>query len=308
MTILQAENLSFAFGHVALLDKASFQLAAGDKVGLIGRNGAGKSSLLKILAGVQKPDDGQLILQNGLKTVYVPQESFFDGAATVFDIVSEGLGSLRDVLRRCHEIGRELANEQNDSLIKELNELQNQIEAQNGWRFDALVSQTIGELGLPENEKIANLSGGQKKRVALAQAWVQKPDILLLDEPTNDLDIDTQELLEELLRDYAGTVFLVSHDRMFLDNVITQSIVFEGEGRLKEYIGGYQDYADAKAREEKVQAASPPPPSPKGRLKKTFQVAHTKLCFKWFIKPCPCSNPPCRFPTSFSAILPTLTI
>ena len=97
MTILQAENLSFAFGHVALLDKASFQLAAGDKVGLIGRNGAGKSSLLKILAGVQKPDDGQLILQNGLKTVYVPQESFFDGAATVFDIVSEGLGSLRDV-------------------------------------------------------------------------------------------------------------------------------------------------------------------------------------------------------------------
>ena len=110
MTILQAENLSFAFGHVALLDKASFQLAAGDKVGLIGRNGAGKSSLLKILAGVQKPDDGQLILQNGLKTVYVPQESFFDGAATVFDIVSEGLGSLRGVLRRYHEIGRELAN------------------------------------------------------------------------------------------------------------------------------------------------------------------------------------------------------
>ncbi len=122
------------------------------------------------------------------------------------------------------------------------------------------------------------------------------------------MDIDTQELLEELLRDYAGTVFLISHDRMFLDNVITQSIVFEGEGRLKEYIGGYQDYADAKAREEKVQAASPPPPSPKGRLKKTFQVAHTKLCFKWFIKPCPCSNPPCRFPTSFSAILSTLTI
>ena len=417
MTILQAENLSFAFGHVALLDKASFQLAAGDKVGLIGRNGAGKSSLLKILAGVQKPDDGQLILQNGLKTVYVPQESFFDGAATVFDIVSEGLGSLRDVLRRYHEIGRELAHGQNDSLIKELNELQNQIEAQNGWQFDALVSQTIGELGLPENEKIANLSGGQKKRVALAQAWVQKPDILLLDEPTNhldidailwlenllknfagslivithdrrfldnvanriveldrgslrsypgsfakysekkaeelaveaehnrlfdkfhaqeeawirkgiearrtrnegrvkrleelrkqraarrerqgqvsfkldsgeksgkivaelehasfaygnklvldeptnDLDIDTQELLEELLRDYAGTVFLVSHDRMFLDNVITQSIVFEGEGRLKEYIGGYQDYADAKAREEKVQAASAPAAKP----------------------------------------------
>ena len=102
---------------------------------------------------------------------------------------------------------------------------------------------------------MSSLSGGERNRLLLAKLFTRPANILVLDEPTNDLDIDTQELLEELLRDYAGTVFLVSHDRMFLDNVITQSIVFEGEGRLKEYIGGYQDYADAKAREEKVQAA-----------------------------------------------------
>ena len=253
MTILQAENLSFAFGHVALLDKASFQLAAGDKVGLIGRNGAGKSSLLKILAGVQKPDDGQLILQNGLKTVYVPQESFFDGAATVFDIVSEGLGSLRDVLRRYHEIGRELAHGQNDSLIKELNELQNQIEAQNGWQFDALVSQTIGELGLPENEKIANLSGGQKKRVALAQAWVQKPDILLLDEPTNHLDIDAILWLENLLKNFSGSLIVITHDRRFLDNVANRIVELD-RGSLRSYPGSFAKYSEKKVEELAVEA------------------------------------------------------
>ena len=171
MNILQAENLCFAVGHVALLDKASFQLDAGERVGLIGRNGAGKSSLLKILAGVQKADDGQIVLQNGLKTVYVPQENFFDPKSTVFDAVSEGLGGLRDVLRRYHavlsELERQPATEgspfgKNSELAAEMNALQNQIEAQNGWQFDAAVRQTIGELGLPENETIANLSGARK--------------------------------------------------------------------------------------------------------------------------------------------------
>ena len=175
MTILSLENASFAVGHVPLLDHTAFQLAQGEKIGLIGRNGAGKSTLLKILAGAQKLDDGQLIIQSSLKIVYVPQESVFPPEASVFDIVSEGLGTMRDVLRRYHQISHELEHSQNNDLIKELNTLQNQIEAQNGWQFDAAIRQTISELGLPENERIGNLSGGQKKRVALAQAWVQNP-------------------------------------------------------------------------------------------------------------------------------------
>ena len=160
MNILQAENLSFAVGHVALLDKASFQLNSGEKVGLIGRNGVGKSSLLKILAGVQKADDGQLILQNGLKTVYVPQESFFNPEESVFDVVAEGLGGLRDILRRYHRISRELENGTDDALLKALHDVQTELEAQNGWQFDAAIKQAVSELGLPVNELIGNRSGG----------------------------------------------------------------------------------------------------------------------------------------------------
>ena len=254
MNILQAENLCFAVGHVALLDKASFQLDAGERVGLIGRNGAGKSSLLKILAGVQKADDGQIVLQNGLKTVYVPQENFFDPKSTVFDAVSEGLGGLRDVLRRYHAVLSELERQpENSELAAEMNALQNQIEAQNGWQFDAAVRQTIGELGLPENETIANLSGGQKKRVALAQAWVQKPDILLLDEPTNHLDIDAILWLENLLRGFSGSLIVITHDRRFLDNVATRIVELD-RGTLRSYPGSFARYSEKKAEELAVEA------------------------------------------------------
>ena len=142
MNILSVENASFAVGHVALLDKTSFQLDSGEKIGLIGRNGAGKSSFLKILAGVQKLDDGQIIVQNNLKIVYVPQESFFDKEATVFDTVAEGLGEIRDLLRRYHRVSHELENSSSETLLKELNELQLEIEAKDGWKLDAAVNQT----------------------------------------------------------------------------------------------------------------------------------------------------------------------
>ena len=253
MTILAVENASFAVGHVPLLDKTSFQLNQGEKVGLIGRNGAGKSSFLKILAGVQKLDDGQLIIQNGLKIVYVPQESVFDDEMSVFDVVSEGLGSLRDVLRQYHQVSHQLESHHSDNLIQQLNDLQNQIEAQNGWSVDAAIKQTISELGLPENELIGNLSGGQKKRVALAQAWVQKPDILLLDEPTNHLDIDAIIWLENLLRAFSGSMVVITHDRRFLDN-ISNRIVELDRGVLRSYDGSFSQYREKKAQELAVEA------------------------------------------------------
>ena len=253
MTILSLENASFAVGHVPLLDHTAFQLAQGEKIGLIGRNGAGKSSLLKILAGAQKLDDRQLIIQSSLKIVYVPQESVFPPEASVFDIVSEGLGTMRDVLRRYHQISHELEHSQNNDLIKELNTLQNQIEAQNGWQFDAAIRQTISELGLPENERIGNLSGGQKKRVALAQAWVQKPDVLLLDEPTNHLDIDAIIWLENLLRGFSGSLIVITHDRRFLDNIATRIVELD-RGTLRSYDGSFAKYSEKKAQELAVEA------------------------------------------------------
>ncbi|WP_050896525.1 ATP-binding cassette domain-containing protein [Neisseria meningitidis] len=253
MNILSVENASFAIGHVALLDKTSFQLDSGEKVGLIGRNGAGKSSFLKILAGVQKLDDGQIIVQNNLKIVYVPQESFFDKDATVFDTVAEGLGEIRDLLRRYHHVSHELENGSSEALLKELNELQLEIEAKDGWKLDAAVKQTLGELSLPENEKIGNLSGGQKKRVALAQAWVQKPDVLLLDEPTNHLDIDAIIWLENLLKAFEGSLVVITHDRRFLDNIATRIVELD-RGILRSYPGSFSKYSEKKAQELAVEA------------------------------------------------------
>lgn len=253
MNILSVENASFAVGHVALLDKTSFQLDSGEKIGLIGRNGAGKSSFLKILAGVQKLDDGQIIVQNNLKIVYVPQESFFDKEATVFDTVAEGLGEIRDLLRRYHHVSHELENGSSEALLKELNELQLEIEAKDGWKLDAAVKQTLGELGLPENEKIDNLSGGQKKRVALAQAWVQKPDVLLLDEPTNHLDIDAIIWLENLLKAFEGSLVVITHDRRFLDNIATRIVELD-RGILRSYPGSFSKYSEKKAQELAVEA------------------------------------------------------
>lgn len=253
MNILSVENASFAIGHVALLDKTSFQLDSGEKVGLIGRNGAGKSSFLKILAGLQKLDDGQIIVQNNLKIVYVPQESFFDKDATVFDTVAEGLGEIRDLLRRYHHVSHDLEHNSDDVLLKELNELQLEIEAKDGWKLDAAVKQTLGELGLPENEKIGNLSGGQKKRVALAQAWVQKPDVLLLDEPTNHLDIDAIIWLENLLKAFEGSLVVITHDRRFLNNIATRIVELD-RGILRSYPGSFSKYSEKKAQELVVEA------------------------------------------------------
>ena len=253
MNILSVENASFAVGHVALLDKTSFQLDSGEKIGLIGRNGAGKSSFLKILAGVQKLDDGQIIVQNNLKIVYVPQESFFDKEATVFDTVAEGLGEIRNLLGRYHRVSYDLEHNSDDVLLKELNELQLEIEVKDGWKLDAAVKQTLGELGLPENEKIGNLSGGQKKRVALAQAWVQKPDVLLLDEPTNHLDIDAIIWLENLLKAFEGSLVVITHDRRFLDNIATRIVELD-RGILRSYPGSFSKYSEKKAQELAVEA------------------------------------------------------
>ena len=250
MSILSLDNACFAVGHHPLLDHASLQLDSGEKIGFIGRNGAGKSTLLKILAKVQKLDDGLLTIQNDQKIVYVPQESQFEEQMTVFDTIAQGLGELQTLLAEYHELSLHI-NDENS--LQRLNDLQNELENRNGWQFDALIQQTISELKLPENELIANLSGGQKKRVALAQAWVQKPDILLLDEPTNHLDIDAIEWMENLLSGFSGSLIVVTHDRRFLDHIATRIIELD-RGTLRSYPGSFSVYSEKKAQELAVEA------------------------------------------------------
>ena len=250
MSILSLDNACFAVGHHPLLDHASLQMDAGEKIGFIGRNGAGKSTLLKILARVQKLDDGLLTIQNNQKVVYVPQESFFDPQTTVFDTIAQGLGELQNLLREYHELSQNIGDE---ASLNRLTELQNELENRNGWQFDALIAQTLSELQLPENELIGNLSGGQKKRVALAQAWIQKPDILLLDEPTNHLDIEAIEWMENLLGNFAGSLIVVTHDRRFLDRIATRIIELD-RGHLRSYPGSFSAYSEKKAQELAVEA------------------------------------------------------
>ncbi|MCO6521892.1 MAG: ATP-binding cassette domain-containing protein [Snodgrassella sp.] len=250
MSILSLDNACFAVGHHPLLDHASLQMEAGEKIGFIGRNGAGKSTLLKILAGVQKLDDGLLTIQSNQNIVYVPQESFFDPQATIFDTIAEGLGELQNLLREYHQLSQNVSDE---ASLNRLTELQNELESRNGWQFDALIAQTLSELKLPENELISNLSGGQKKRVALAQAWIQKPDILLLDEPTNHLDIEAIEWMENLLSNFAGSLIVVTHDRRFLDHVATRIVELD-RGHLRSYPGSFTAYSEKKAQELAVEA------------------------------------------------------
>ncbi|MDO5687375.1 MAG: ATP-binding cassette domain-containing protein [Neisseria sp.] len=254
MTVLSTDGLCFAVGHHALLDHVSFTLEAGEKVGVIGRNGSGKSSFLKILAGVVQADDGLLSIQNGLNVVYVPQEPEFDHSMTVFDAVSAGLGEVRELLRDYHRLSAALAQTPDDeALLKRLHELQNAIEAQDGWQADAAVARVLSDSGLPEGAIIAELSGGQKKRVALARALVQKPDVLLLDEPTNHLDVGAIAELEKNLNAFSGSLMVITHDRQFLDNVVSRIVELD-RGNLVSFDGNFARYREQKDAQLAVEA------------------------------------------------------
>jgi ATP-binding cassette subfamily F protein uup len=231
MALITLQNAQLAFGHVALLDHTDFALEAQERVGLIGRNGTGKSSMLKILAGLEKPDDGTVQVQTGLRVAYVPQEPILDLDSTVFEAASVGLADAR--------AARDLYLSGADGL--DLDALQNRIEALDAWNWEQRVDETLHRLHLEGDVKVGALSGGNKKRVALAQALVSRPDVLLLDEPTNHLDLDSITWLEDLLLEYKGSVVTISHDRAFLDRVATRMIELD-RGRLLSYPGNFAQY------------------------------------------------------------------
>jgi ATP-binding cassette subfamily F protein uup len=243
MAVLTLTNAHLAYGHVALLDGAGFSLDAGERVGLIGRNGAGKSSLLKILAGLERPDDGLLQLQQGLRRYYVPQEPQFEAGHTVFEAVSEGVAEAKALRARyeAHAPG------------EDLDALQTRIEALNGWTWEQRVDETLQRLKLDATAQVDALSGGTKKRVALAQALVAAPDVLLLDEPTNHLDLDAIEWLQELLVGFRGAIVLISHDRAFIDAVATRIVELD-RGQLRSYPGNLAAFEAAKQRELEAEA------------------------------------------------------
>ena len=242
MALLTLLDAQLAFGHVPLLDHADFALETGERVGLIGRNGAGKSSLLRILGGLESADDGQLQAQQSLRVAFVAQEPELAADATVFDAVAQSLAPLR-ALMDAYAAGQ-----------GDLDALQARIEAQDGWTWRQRVDETLQRLRLPAEGTIGTLSGGTRKRVALAQALVMRPDVLLLDEPTNHLDLDAIRWLEDLLLDFKGAVVAISHDRAFLDRVATRIVELD-RGKLLSYPGNFSRYQQLK-QEQLAQEAT----------------------------------------------------
>ncbi|WP_153102239.1 ATP-binding cassette domain-containing protein [Paraburkholderia hayleyella] len=256
MSLYTIIGAQLAFGHVALLDHADFSLEAGERVGLIGRNGAGKSSLLKIVAELARPDDGLVTRQQNLTTVYVPQEPEFDADLSVFDTVAAGLTEARAWLDEYDTVVHRLAEveegAEHDALLARMNTLQSSLDTSDAWNWSTRVATTLAQIGLDGEARIGALSGGMQKRVALARALVVQPDVLLLDEPTNHLDFDGIRWLEDLLVSQRAGLLFITHDRAFLDRVATRIVELD-RGRLLSYPGNFSAYQTRKAQQLEIE-------------------------------------------------------
>lgn len=255
MPLITLDNASLAYGLHPLLSKVSLVLEVGERVGLIGRNGGGKSSLLKVIAGEKQLDDGILWKAPKLAIGYVPQEPLLQNEKTVFEAVSEGLGELTKALSEYHRISLKLAHQEGDltELTDQLSEQQHYLESHNGWSVASRIDTAISKLNLDPDAQIASLSGGQRKRVALARALVSEPQLLILDEPTNHLDMASIAWLENLLIEFKGGILFVTHDRRFLDNVTTRIIELD-RGRLLSFPGNYSAYQIRKQEQLAIEA------------------------------------------------------
>jgi ATP-binding cassette subfamily F protein uup len=247
MPVASLDNVSLAYGHVPLLDRVTLSLDAGEKVALIGRNGTGKSSLLKVLAGVAVPDDGQVWRQPGLRLSWVAQEPQLGAGQSVFEVAAEGLGEMQTLLAD-YEAAAHAVEAGDANALGNLERLGTQLDAMDGWRLKSRVDGVLTRLGLTAEAAVSALSGGQRKRLALARALVAEPELLLLDEPTNHLDVSSIEWLEALLEGFTGALLFVTHDRVFLDRVADRIVELD-RGRLSDFPGSFAAYRSRKEQQ-----------------------------------------------------------
>ncbi|CAB1369344.1 ATP-binding cassette domain-containing protein [Denitratisoma oestradiolicum] len=249
MPLLSLTQACLAYGHVALLDHAEFLLDASERVALIGRNGSGKSSLLAALAGEGSLDDGQVWRQPGLRLAYVPQEPPFTPEQSVFEAVVAGMGAATRLLAEWHQVSHQLSESSGDheALLAKLNLLQEELESLGAWSAARQAERAIQRFDLDPEARVGSLSGGQKKRLALAQALATEPEVLLLDEPTNHLDLGAIEWLENLLLESGISLLFITHDRRFLDRLATRIVELD-RGRLTSFPGTFTAYQERKAQ------------------------------------------------------------
>ena len=245
MALLRLKKVSIAFGTHSLLDQADFQLDEGERVGLLGRNGEGKSTLMKIVMKQIHADGGEVWLKPELRIAVLEQMPQLPDEETIYDVVAGGLGEVGEWIKRYHEITLHMTD-MSDAVMKEMGDLQHKLDVHNGWQIQQRVESVLSRLNLPAETTIQDLSGGWKRRVSLAKALVIEPEVLLLDEPTNHLDLDSILWLEEQLVNFKGAILFVTHDRSFLQKLATRIIDLD-RGQLVSWPGDYQDYLVKKA-------------------------------------------------------------
>jgi ATP-binding cassette subfamily F protein uup len=241
MAIITLQNVSISFGGANVLEDVSLQVEPGERVCLVGRNGQGKSTLLKILAGELMPDQGRVMLKPGARVARLSQEVTADSGGTVYDVVAGGLGGMIELLVRHHLLSSRLADERAESLLQELAALEQQMESTGAWNFQQLIETVLSRLRLPADAIFAELSGGMKRQTLLARALVSEPDLLLLDEPTNHLDINAIIWLEDFLLNSGRALVFVTHDRALLQKLATRILDLD-RGRLTSWPGDYANY------------------------------------------------------------------
>lgn len=241
MPLINLESASLAYGHVPLLNKVNLQIDAGERVCLVGRNGAGKSSLMKVIEGLIELDDGAIWKKPELRIAYLTQEVPQQDEMTVYDVVASGLADEGKLLSDYHHVLHKFETDPSDKNMNRLSELQHQLETCDGWLIEQRVSTVLSKLSLSEDEKMSSLSGGYKRRVMLARALVTEPELLLLDEPTNHLDIESIQWIEEFLLSFNGALLFITHDRTFLRHLATRIIELD-RGELTSWPGNYDQY------------------------------------------------------------------
>ncbi|NNG11687.1 MAG: ATP-binding cassette domain-containing protein, partial [Halobacteria archaeon] len=253
MPLLRLDKVSLAFGHRPLLDEADLELSRGERVCLVGRNGEGKSSLMRIVSGEIVPDDGSLWVRPATRIAYLAQEVVLDSNDSVFDVVAGGVPELGQLISAYHHTATALEQAHTPAALQRLAELQHELEAVDGWQLEQRVETVLSRLSLDGEAAFQSLSGGWRRRVMLARALVCEPDVLLLDEPTNHLDIEAITWLEDFMAEFSGALLFVSHDRAFVRRLATRIIELD-RGQLTSWPGNYDDYLRRKAEQLEVEA------------------------------------------------------